>query len=409
MIILLFFLVFSGYPLKGQDDPKISKIRSFAEKSNIHLINSIREFRNEILSKIDSDIDITASAFADAKNIQRSLKWADIFGLGLDIVTSTIDTVSILLNFSNPSKALSEEFIKFTTPLEALSFFLTIESLKESGNNLSLTIDGPSYTSNIKKMLDHAYNESSTRLFFNYEAYRLAIKNRILGIQGSSPLIIVRKSSDKLRRNVKTLFGTLNMEKTIRSDYRKLEEIINNNPIPYDLEIEIANQIDRIRKSILKSKLNRVEIKYNTYLNSKSNVGIDELVIKLGSIAELERARLVALDYFDKKIEIRETMTLTKAAGGMLKAGTIYLTMNYDSSGLSQDLIQVSKILIVPKGINFTDNMMKSISYRSDPRSQINMKPQEMLISLSKELSDLWMISDDLMNYINYEIQKPRK
>lgn len=411
-IVIFGILLFSLFALSGnftasfnQQSPKIKKIRPYVEKLNELLINSLKELMHEMIEKIECDVDITAKSFADAHNIQRNLRWAAIFGTTLDVTVATIDSISSLLTLTDFSRGLTEEFLNYELPLQAFSGLMTVDSLIQSGEKLQLAIDGPSYYSNIKTMLDEAYKESSTHLFFNYEAYKNTIKHHLLGLYGSTSILIPHKSSNINRKNIEIVRGVNKVEKSIKNKFRNLIKELSENPLSADLIEEMINQIEKIRKNILRSKLHMAEINYKTYLKDGANYVSVRPEIWLGNIGELEKIRIDALTNFDKKLEREEIMTINKALGAIVKATKIYLNIKYPSSKFGKSLGQVSNVFILPPAIDLSDRVMSTKVYKTNPREQVNMLPQEMLLTLQKELSDLWMIADDIANYVEYYIQ----
>jgi len=387
---------------------KIESMANIAEDNNSALIESLKELMNTSIEKIESDINLTATAFADARNIQRSLKWADIFGAALNIVTGTINTISSMISLKDPSNAISDAFLDYKLPLQIFSGFLTIDSLRQSGEKLQLAFDGPTYDSNVKKMLEEAYKESSTKLFFNFQAFQTTIKNHVLGLYGTSPVFIPHKSSDLTRNNIEIVYGTDKVQTAIRNRLRSVIDKLGKNRIPSEKEQEIISQIDTIRKAILRSKLNNTRTKYKTYLKNENEFSEVEQELWLGNINELNKARLDALTNFDKRIEREEILTISKTVGSMLTATAIFLSINYPGKKVGEDLAKIAKAFILPAGIDLSDRIMKTSIYKTNPRDQINMIPQEMLLALSKEISDVWMIAEDVANYVEYQL-KPTK
>jgi len=384
-----------------QKSPIIKKARPFVDKSNERLINSLKELMQEMIGKIDWDIDITAAAFADAQNIQRSMRWADIFGAGLNIVTGTIDNISSLVTLKDLSQGLTDEFLKYEHPLEAFSGLLTVESLIESGKRLQLVIDGPSYSSGVKKMLDEAYRQSSTWLKFNYEAYRTTIKRYLQGFYDFTPVIVAHRSSDISRKNIGIVCGADRVERAIRKRFRGLIEELERNSVPNELERDMIERINRVRKSILRSRMHGTKINYKTYLGDGERHVPVEPEMWLGNISELERVRIEALTDFGKRLKREEILTINKMVKGILGATTIYLNINYPSSKIGKSLGRISKVFILPPGVDLSERIMKTSVYQTDPREQVNMIPQEMVLALTKELSD-----HDLLRYLKYQSLK---
>lgn len=391
------------YCLKLTDLPSKPKPEKL---NNAHLISALSELREKIWFKVDSDIDITARSFADAKEIQKDLWWSDIFGTALNIVTGTINSISSLLSVKKDlSQGLSEEFLKLKLPLEIFSGLLTVESMVQSGKNLQLAIDGPAYSSNVEKMLDEAYKKSSTRLFFNKEAFKLTVKGYLKGSFSYTPIIVARKSDDLNRRTIEVIQGADQVKFAILHRFSNLIKKLSDNPISPSLEKEIIIRIEKFKNSILQSTLHNEEIKYETYLRDGTNYNLVEQKLSLGSIGELEKIRINALGDFNKQLEREEVITLSSAVGASLNVIVIYVTLKAPSSEAGGTLREVSKTFILPKGINLSQKVMHTSVYKTNPREQVNMIPQEMLLSLSKELCDLWMLADDIANYIEYQIK----
>ncbi|MFH1076572.1 MAG: VWA domain-containing protein [Pseudomonadota bacterium] len=398
-LMLLYFLGIGAVNVYAQDANNQTQSNVTQNK---RLIDSLKELREKIWFKVDCDIENTSAGFADAMNIQKSLWWSDIFGTALNIVTGTISTIGALLSLKDLSQGLSEELLRYKMPLEIFSGFLTVESLIQSGENLQLAIDGPAYSTNIQEMLRNAYQQSSTRLFFNNDAYKTTIKGYILGSFGDSPVVVHHKGNDISRKNSEIVKGADKVKYAISHKFRDLGKRLSGATLPPGVEDQLIAKIEEIKRSVFHSALRNSEIKYQTYLKDDNNnfISVEQEVV-LGSVAELSKRRADALGNFDKRLEREQIMVITSVAGSM--GNLIKITFK---SPLGRAVGEVTKVFIIPKAINLSDEIMRTSVYKTNPREEINMIPQEMLLNLSKELSDLWMVADDIANYIEQYIPK---
>ena len=212
------------------------------------LINGLKDLRKEILEKIDHDVTTTATAFADAEDLHRSLWLSDIFGATLTLIKETISWVGRLISaIFNPK----ELFTSSNELLEAFSILVSLENLTQAGENLELAIDGPPYSDNTEKMLKEAYEESSTTLFFNKEAYKQRIVHHLAGMYGYNPLRIARKSKELPRRNIEVVNGTDEVKTIIRDEFRRLIKDLETVVISPELLGEVTSRIKELKRQIV--------------------------------------------------------------------------------------------------------------------------------------------------------------
>ena len=118
----------------------------------------------------------------------------------------------------------------------------------------------------------------------------------------------------------------------------------------------------------------------------------------MGSIGEFEKARSTALGNFDRQLEYEEVLTVTKAGSGALNAIKIFCGTT--NPVLGSTIGQVNQVLLLPPSIHLSERVMRTLNRETSPREQVNMIPEKMLLALSKELSDLWMIADSLSTWV---------
>jgi len=119
------------------------------------LIDSLSKLKTQMQAKVDSDLEITARAFGDSKDIAHSLLWSDWAGTLLDLVTGTLSAISSVIDgVDQVSSTLTYGFIAADSPYKAMTWLHTANSLYQTstgnGEKLQLAIDGPSYSSAVK-------------------------------------------------------------------------------------------------------------------------------------------------------------------------------------------------------------------------------------------------------------------
>ncbi len=376
------------------------------EHNNL-LADALKDLQWTVIEKIEYDADTTATAFADAQNIDRDLSLKDIFRTPLVIIEEAINTIGSLANAGRLAENAQQLFDSSETNLQMVSAIMSISTLKQVGENLQLAIDGPSYCSSIEKMLDKAYSRSSTRLFFNYDAYRNTIKDYLYAQYEPGPLRIPHKSTDFTRRNLEIASGTYKIQHSIRERFRALRDKLEDNPLSLASALQAINQIEKIKRAIVASKGSYQKLSYETYLKDGTGTyiptGITDL--ELGVIAQSEKMRRIAFANLDRELMIEQITTISRAARATVGATTLYIHTTYKSPKTGEVLGKVQKWSLVPSMIEVGISKI----FDTNAREQVNMIPQEMMMDLPLELSNVWMVADDTASYIEYLIETQKQ
>ncbi|MFQ6054410.1 MAG: S8 family serine peptidase, partial [Methanosarcinales archaeon] len=381
--------------------------------TNVELIDSLNKLKEQILDKIEFDVDVVASSFASTKDKQRSLKWADIFGAILTYIKNTLNRISSFYDLADIrnmsdmkllSEKLKKEILLVKTPLEAISILLSVDSSVESGHKLQLAFDGPSYCLSIEKMLDKAQEESGSWLNFNMNTYKTSVKYFLYGWE-YTPIVVPHRSSNKPRKNVETAYGAKEVKRAIKARFNDLVDNLSKFYFPSNLKIEMINMIEKIREDIRDSKSNSIETSYYTFLKENSKFKQERIIKNLGNIAAKQKEYRKCLDDFDRQMKREIELTINSAIDTALAATKVICRVQYPkfySSEWGKLLSEVKKVFLLYPSINFAEKITKFGIHSTNPREEINMLPQEMTFTLIEELRDLWTIAYDIANCIEY-------
>jgi len=375
-------------------------------KNNKLLVSTLKDLQWTIIEKIEYETDTTATAFADAERIDRDLRLKDLFRTPLVIIEETINTIGSLINARRLSESAQQVLDSSQTDLQIASTIMSISTSKQVGENLQLAIDGPTYCSTIEEMLDKAYRRSSTRIKFNPDAYKTVIKDYLYAQYEPGPLRILRKSTDLTRRNFEIVSGTHAVQRSIRKKFRALIDNIEHNPLSPDSALQATNHIEKIKIAIVVSKGSYQKVNYETYLKDETGSYIPNTVdSRLGSIAELEKMRRIALANSDRELMIEQINTISRAVRAGIQATTLHIHTKYKSPKTGKILGEVQKWSLVPSMIE----LGISEYFDTNAREQVNMIPQEMMMTLPLELSNVWMVAGDTASYIEYLIETQKE
>src|SRR5580765_1893388 len=169
---------------------------------------AIDDLSHATLDKIDSEIEITARAFADAKNIHSSLVWGDWFRPILDIAYGVYEGITIIPN-KNPNSVrtwLKTSIQAADAGKKGFSIFSSFDRLRQDGATLALAIDGPAYSATVSAMLDRA---DATSFFFNYTLYKNSVQNDLYGTFAQANPLRVSHKSIAFDRNGGDVFNSI--------------------------------------------------------------------------------------------------------------------------------------------------------------------------------------------------------
>ncbi len=387
--ISLTIIILTGFILGCDAKELITKPETPTTLTKDDLVKALEELRDAMLKKIDIDIDDTAIAFTIVKDYHRTKRLADIFRAPLKVIEGTITFLTSISDLISLSSEVDKQLIEAKTNYQALSIVMMLLNLEEVGGKLYYGLYGPTYISSIENMLDAADETTLPPSDFSKEHYKRVVENYLFGVQGETVLNIPRHSTDNERKITDYVSGALQVRKSISKTFNELIFDIKNSELPegYPLD-EVITELKYLKEKVIKSTLNSTDLVYKTDFS-------DDVSITLGSLADRKKAWHIATGSLAKKLDIEIKVELLQAGNAILLT-TTYIYPNVSEIKIAQKITTLSSITIKPY-LN---------SFHTDPEESFYMLPQEMLLTLPIELSNLWMIADDIDNYLRYLLIK---
>jgi len=381
------------------------KNETYTQKTD--LTNALMELKQAILAKIDSDIDVTATAFTDVKDYWKAKRIADIFRVPLRTIETTLNLAAKAKDFATLLGTVNATLDTSEGVYQILNIVLILQDLKETYGKLSYGLYGPSYSSSIETMLDDADATYIPPLDKNWrEKYKNAITNSLWGTSENTPISIPLKSSSVARKNTKTVAGALEVRKDITRTFDALISEIEGRELPPQFDVNtVVYQIKSLRQEVVKSRSWQTDsFEYETYLRDGDKFIHQNVQTSLGAVGSLYTLFGEVAGNLDKQLEIEMRIEKEKAAGA---AGSAFLFYSgtYRLTGFP-DIIKTSqKVFVLDKVIIKDTNKV----FKVNAEEEFNMLPQEMIMSLPIELSTVWMITNDIDQYLRYSLTGFRK
>ncbi len=369
------------------------------------LVKELKDLREAMLKKIDSDIDVTAIAFTDVKDYWRAKRWADILKVPLTIIEDTIRILKSASDWPSIVKEADRLLDSSEANWEIAALMMMLQDLEEVGGQLQLAIDGPAYASSIKNMLEAADATYVPPVDKNWkENYKKVIENHLYGVANHTPLVIPRKSTTTARKNVDFASGALQARNSIARKFNDLIAEIESSELPQDFPThKVVTQLKNLKLQVIKSQSYAVDdIQYETYLMEGDKYVLQKVEISLGAVGSRYTFFGQTARNLDKKLEIEASVEKVKAIGAVGSAILLY-TNTYKVEGAAD------KTRVVDKLIVSTEMAFKGLSKIFYPNAEdtFYMLPQEMVFVLPGELSKLWMIADDTDKYVRQLLAVP--
>lgn len=364
------------------------------------LLDALEDLKQSILNKIDSDIDSTAEAFVDVKAYWKSKRWADIFKAPLVIVEGVINTLSKARDFANVATQADAILDGASTMCEVISVVMMLQDAREAGEGLEYGLYGPTYISAIEEMLEAADATYVPPVDKNWrENYKKVIENHLWGTAEGQLLVIPRKSTTLNRRNVEVTTGALEVRTSINRSLNQLISDIETTELPADFPIDkVVAQLKSLKQQITKSRSWQTgDITYETYLWNGNEFVYQDVETRLGAVGSLYTFLGNVAGNLDKQLEVEMKVEMLKAAGAV-GSGVLLWSGNYKIEGLAEHIKVAQKAFLLSE-IAIEGSQM---TFSVDAEKEFDMLPQEMVLSLPMELSNLWMIADDTDQYLRY-------
>jgi photosystem II stability/assembly factor-like uncharacterized protein/methionine-rich copper-binding protein CopC len=366
-----------------------------AKKQNEEeLINALAELKEAMLKKIDDDVDVTATTFANVKDYWRSKRWADLVRAPLGILEDTLALPLKVKDFAELQKETNEKIREAGDLYHVLSLMMMLNDLQKIGGKLATAIDGPSYSTAVTKMLDAADATYVPPIDLNWkEYYKKVIVNDLQGVGDEKPLAIQQKSTTSERETIAVAHGVLEVRTNISKNFNDLIDIIKKDGLPSNFPLEkTVNWLKELKKEVVSSKLQDIDVEYNLLINGKTW----HTKIKIGTVADWYKTFGNIAGILDKNLGIEQKVELLKAGEAVICAIRYSTTGAVEEDlGILQSIVKVGEISLEAQ----------EKSFHSDPETEFYMVPQEMLMALPAELSDTWVIADDVNQQIRAYLQ----
>lgn len=370
------------------------------------LVDSLEQLKTAIVEKIDSDVEAVSISFTDVKDYWRAKRWADIFRVPLRLIEGTLSALSTAYDLLTLSASSQIAIGTAESTSQILSVFATINGVWEAGEKLQLALDGPSYTAAIDEMLEDADATTVPPFGFDRGYYRRTILNHLWGVAGQSPLVIVGRASSLQREGLSVVSGALAVRSKIQKSIDLLVAEIEQEGISDDFPLEeCVAQLEDLTSQIVLSQNRSIEsIDYDAYLVVGNSHSRHQLSTTLGSIGALYAAFGRLAGILDEVLKIETTTEVVKVATAAGNAALFY-SGTYSIEGLAEG-IKVFTRVATP--IAIVVDLHKVLEY-GNPEEAYYSIPQEMMLALPVELSNLWMLANDVETSIRYLANLPLK
>jgi len=364
------------------------------------LVEALNKLKKAVLDKIDSDIGYTAQAFTDVKDYWRSKRWADIFTAPLRVLENTLSVLAQAVDLKGLAEAVNASLDKSEAVFQILSTIMMIQDLQEAGKKLHYGLDGPAYIAAIESMLEAADATTIPPAGFSREHYKRVIENHLYGTAEDTPLIIPRRSPTVARRITEFAKGALQVRSSIAKIFNDLIAEIEGRELPEDFPIdEVITQINSLKTQILKSMSYGVDVAYMTYLRDGEQYIPVQVETKLGAVGDLYRAFGQIAGLVAEKAAIEARVEVLKLIETGESAALLY-TITYEIPGAEE--IKVAQKANILAGV-LIESYEKLL--HEDAEEKFYLLPQEMMLILPMELSNLWMIAGDIDQYLWHLLQ----
>jgi hypothetical protein len=377
------------------------RVVSGQQDQKTQLIQALKDLQDTIVARMDADVETITITFTDAEDVRRSRKWAVAFDVPLTIIEETIGAVKSLVSTLFAPDQVIQMLNESNKLTELVSAYMTTSSLVEAGESLQLAIDGPNYISQVKQMIETA-NAYSTLSRFDKEGYATTIKAYVYGTEGKGLLVVPRKSTDVTRKNVSVANSVKSVRRAVSQEFSELIQQLSEAQLPPDFPFQpLLQKIEVLIKQVKQSGLSATDVTYETHLKRGEQAQPVKVNLKLGALAELEKVRRAVLEQFTRDVRLEQISTVVGAATSAVDAASLYLSVKYRNPKTQEIVGTIDQVTFGVSLGNFT----VSKTFETTAEEQVSMIPQEMLLSLSNELSHLWMIADDGIYDLKYQME----
>ena len=361
----------------------VQAVVDVVDERKTKLTEALRTLQDAMSQKVDYDVSVTAQAFTNVKDYWRAKRWADIFRVPLRILENTVSILTRLTEWRNIKHLSGSE-----TACQVLLTMAMIQDLRQIGNNLICALDGPAYIVSVEKMLEAADATTAFR-DFSPNHYRMVVENWLNGL-GEVPVLLL---PEKVTRGAKQGFaaGALVVKLNIANQFNKLAANVLNGDFPESFPFEeITARVKEIAREIIASLAHEQTIEYPI----PSTREPQSRETTLGAVAGLYRAFGVVAGCVAERVQVEQTVEVIK----LLETGTnalLLYTITHKVPGAED--IRVAQQVLTLTGV-LTGSYIHT--FVENPESRFYALPQEMLLVLPVELTNLWMVADGVISYI---------
>lgn len=377
--------------------------------------NAAESLKKIAISKIDAEIEINARAFADAKNIHRSLVWGDWFRPVLDIAYAVYDGLTAVGGISKNSSSV-RGWVK--TALQSAnaevkfhSVFSSLDRLRQDGANLALAIGGPSYHAAVASMLERAETAD-----FNYEAYQRSLMESLYGSASQSNPIRISHKTVRVDRSGGDVFNSVvEAQAYIGNQLTTISSQLRDAHLSTEQIADLSAFIDARRQDLLQSRVGNRHVTYDAYLTKDTTSVKRRVAYSLGTISQLEKWRLAVLNLFNESVHFDSISISSRFVEKIndfvldvaLDTATQMVNANLSVSAVIAGKAEINDVLKEATSLGFSIGKTdigsladEAQTYVSNSREQLNMIPQQMMDSLPGEISKVLLLVDDTVKYV---------
>ena len=372
------------------------------------LKRELAELRKVVLQKIEFDLDDTSRAFAESENMFRSLRMAYSFKTVMDSIKNSFELFGIMEDVIDGIKVKNLIETTVDSSLALGSIFLVVENMKENAGKLEMVFNSGRYVENVKKMVKEAGSSQPT-FGFDVERYRVGIKSQLQTKWGQEVLNVVHRNAKAPCQAInpvgeirlEPLKGSTETRHYISDVFQKLEKEASEGRISDTNAKVLITLIQQTKQNVVQSNLSNLN--FTLALPRSSHCDSVQTKITLGRIAPLEKALASTYAAQDKNLKIEQFVTVKTAAEAMLSATTYYFK---DGDAIKEVVEATGKVSLA---IELGDLVNKKFTRQEvDPAELIGSLPQEMLMALPSEFSELVLMVDTLDSFVRKLIIRPQ-
>jgi len=327
----------------------------------------------------------------DVENTGRARRWADIARPYLRLFESLI--ISEAPDLEDLNIKIDKILREANTTYEIFSALMMIQDFQELAGNYRCALVGPSYVAKIENMLDEADATAKPGIGYDWKHYKWVIENYLYGTQGNTPVLVIpRRSTTAKREIVEFAEGALQVVASISQEFNSLITEVKKSELPKDFPVDkLIFELNELKKQIMRSTGFTTEITYPAYLRDKNKIiPVNTRLGHLYGDVFGEVAERVA-----KKTKVETYIEIAKLVETG-ESGILLLTIKYKIPGVQKEL-KIAQRVTSLAGLSIS--LPKRVLY-SNAEDEFYMLPQEMVLALPTELSNLWQIADDTNQYI---------